>query len=77
MLATGTVRSVTALPGMALTDKLKIALDETRLLILGSQILFGFQLNAMFQDGFAELSAVARDLNVCGVLLMASVRSPP
>jgi hypothetical protein len=71
MLATGTVRSVTALPGMALTDKLKIALDETRLLILGSQILFGFQLNAMFQDGFAELSAVARDLNVCGVLLMA------
>jgi hypothetical protein len=55
---------------MALTDKLKLALDETRLLILGSQILFGFQLNAMFQDAFAELSAVARGLNVCGLLLM-------
>jgi hypothetical protein len=56
---------------MALTDKLKLALDETRLLILGSQILFGFQLNAVFQDAFAELSAVARGLNVCGFLLMA------
>jgi len=56
---------------MALTDKLKIALDETRLLILGSQILFGFQLNGMFQDGFEELSAVARGLNVCGLFLMA------
>jgi hypothetical protein len=56
---------------MALTDKLKIALDETRLLILGSQILFGFQLNGMFQDAFEELSAVARGLNVCGFFLMA------
>jgi Family of unknown function (DUF6328) len=56
---------------MALTDKLKIALDETRLLVLGSQILFGFQLNAMFQDGFEELSTLARGLNVCGFFLMA------
>jgi hypothetical protein len=56
---------------MALTDKLKIALDETRLLVLGSQILFGFQLNAMFQDGFEELSPFARGLNVCGFFLMA------
>jgi Family of unknown function (DUF6328) len=56
---------------MALADKLKIALDETRLLILGSQILFGFQFNGMFQDAFEELSAVARGLNVCGFFLMA------
>jgi hypothetical protein len=32
---------------MALKDKVKTALDETRLLILGSQILFGFQLRAV------------------------------
>ena len=57
---------------MALRDKVKTALDETRLLILGSQILFGFQLNAMFQDAFEQISAVGRGLNACGYFLMAT-----
>jgi hypothetical protein len=56
---------------MALTDKVKTALDETRLLILGSQILFSFQLNAMFQDAFEQISVVGRVLNACGYFLMA------
>jgi Family of unknown function (DUF6328) len=56
---------------MALKEKVKTALDETRLLILGSQILFGFQLNAMFQDAFEQVSAVGRSLNACGYFLMA------
>jgi uncharacterized protein DUF6328 len=34
----------------------RTALDETRLLILGAQILFGFHLNAAFQAGFSRLS---------------------
>ena len=34
--------------------KVKTALDETRLLILGAQILFGFHLNAAFQHGFGD-----------------------
>lgn len=34
----------------------KTALDETRLLILGAQILFGFHLNAAFQPGFSRLT---------------------
>jgi hypothetical protein len=57
---------------MALTEKVKTALDETRLLILGSQILFGFQLNGMFQDAFEQVSTVGRSLNACGFFLMAS-----
>ena len=56
---------------MALKDKLKTALDETRLLILGSQILFGFQFNGMFQEGFGELSQTAHWLNAGGFFLMA------
>jgi hypothetical protein len=56
----------------ALPDKLKTALDETRLLILGSQILFGFQLNGMFHDAYEDLSSVARGLNAGGYFLMAA-----
>jgi hypothetical protein len=39
--------------------RVKTALDETRLLILGAQILFGFHLNAAFQAGFSKLSVGA------------------
>jgi uncharacterized protein DUF6328 len=57
---------------MALKEKVKTALDETRLLILGCQILFGFQLNGMFQDAFEQISTVGRGLNVLGYFLMAT-----
>jgi hypothetical protein len=40
--------------------KVKTALDETRLLILGAQILLGFHLNAAFQFGFAHLGSTSR-----------------
>jgi hypothetical protein len=40
----------------ALHRQVKTALDETRLLILGAQILFGFHLNAAFQPAFIRLS---------------------
>lgn len=47
---------------MKLTKKVKIALDETRILILGAQILLGFQLRAVFQDAFDALSQNMRTL---------------
>ena len=50
--------------------RIKTALDETRLLILGAQILFGFHLNGAFQKGFAELSASSRALHVASFLAM-------
>jgi len=40
---------------VSLERKLKIALDESRLLILGAQVLFGFQFNGIFQELFEEL----------------------
>lgn len=40
--------------------KVKTALDETRLLILGAQILLGFHLNGAFQSGFADLGGISR-----------------
>jgi hypothetical protein len=57
-----------------LDRRVKLALDETRLLILGVQVLLGFQFQSFFQDGFAELSSVAQGLCVAGLaLLIASV----
>jgi hypothetical protein len=58
---------------MAPREKLKTALDETRLLILGSQVLFGFQFNAMFLEGFDELSRLGRGLDAFSFCLMALV----
>lgn len=53
-----------------LDRRVKTALDETRLLILGAQILFGFHLHGAFQKGFAELSASSRALHVASFLTM-------
>jgi len=41
---------------MALADRTKTALDESRMLMLGAQILLGFQFQAPFQDGFSRIS---------------------
>jgi hypothetical protein len=35
-----------------LDKKLKTAMNKTRILILGAQVLLGFQFQAFFQDGF-------------------------
>jgi hypothetical protein len=51
--------------------KVKTALDETRLLILGAQILLGFHLNAAFQRGFGDLSALSKSLYVGSFAVMA------
>jgi hypothetical protein len=58
-------------PKSGLEAKVKTALDETRLLILGSQILFGFQLNGSFQEGFGDLSSAAKSLAAIAFALMA------
>src|SRR4051812_32997167 len=55
---------------MQLERKLKTALDESRLLILGAQVLFGFQFQSVFQEGFRHLSAIAKSVQGAGLLLM-------
>jgi hypothetical protein len=54
---------------MNLDRRIKIALDETRLLILGSQVLFGFLLESVFQNGFETLSRTSQYL-VCTALTL-------
>jgi hypothetical protein len=52
-----------------LDRKVKTALDETRLLILGIQVLLGFQFQAFFQTGFAQLSSASKALCAAGLAL--------
>jgi Family of unknown function (DUF6328) len=54
-----------------LSAKVKTALDENRLLILGAQVLFGFQLTGVFQEAFTDLARSTRLLNCAGQFLMA------
>jgi hypothetical protein len=56
---------------MSLSKQVKTALDETRLLMLGAQVLFGFQLNGVFQEEFASLSLASRYMDCAGQVLMA------
>src|SRR3954449_9572358 len=58
---------------MALPEKVKTALDETRTLILGVQILFGFQFRAIFQESFSSLppAAKAESGAALGLMLLA------
>jgi hypothetical protein len=53
--------------------KVKIALDECRVLMLGAQILFGFHLRAVFEEQFASLSPAAHALYVFAFGAMAVV----
>src|SRR5215218_8708534 len=53
-----------------LDRKVKTALDETRLLILGVQVLLGFEFQSFFQDGFEQLSPVSKQLSVAGLGLV-------
>ena len=53
-----------------LKDKIKTALDEGRMLMLGSQILVGFQYRSVFESGFEKLSHTSQVLKMCGLGLM-------
>ena len=55
---------------MRLDQRIKTALDETRLLILGSQVLFGFLLESVFQSAFEALSRTAQYLVGAALVLM-------
>jgi hypothetical protein len=57
-------------PRMKIARKLKIALDETRMLVLGAQILLGFQFRGVFQDLYSQLPSSSRYLNGLALILM-------
>jgi hypothetical protein len=57
---------------VSLAKKLSTALNETRLLILGAQVLFGFEFHGIFQDGFPDLPRTGRYLDCVSLLCMAT-----
>jgi hypothetical protein len=57
---------------MKLEDKLKLSLNENRLLILGTQVVFGFQFDGIFQDQFDDLPPWSRLLAAAGLPLLMS-----
>lgn len=58
---------------MKLSDKVKTALDETRMLILGAGILLGFQCRGAFAEAFDQLPAVSRYGDAVALGLMVCV----
>ena len=55
---------------MELSKKIKTTLDETRMLILGAQILLGFELRSAFSEGFDKLPGHARHIEALALILM-------
>lgn len=53
-----------------LKDKIKSALSEGRMLILGSQVLLGFQYRSVFEPVFEKLPPSSQYLKLCGLCLL-------
>jgi hypothetical protein len=58
---------------MELSKRIKIGLDETRMLILGAQILLGFQFREVFSETFGEWPSATRYYHAAGLALMTVV----
>jgi len=56
-----------------LKDKIQNALDEGRMLVLGSQVLLGFQFRSVFEHGFDKLPHSSQYLKLCGLALLLLV----
>src|SRR5882762_2388116 len=53
-----------------LKDKIKTALDEGRMLILGAQVLIGCDYRSVFEPGFGKLSTAAQYLKLTSLVVM-------
>jgi hypothetical protein len=53
-----------------LKDRIKTALDESRMLILGSQVLLGFQFKSILEKGFEKLPHASQYMKLGGLSLM-------
>jgi hypothetical protein len=58
---------------MKLESVLKTSLDELRMQMLGSQVLFGFQFQGLFQDNFQALPISGRTADAVALALMILV----
>jgi len=55
---------------MPLKDRVQDALDEARTLVLGTQVLLGFQYQSTFEPGFAKFSQAQQQLSLLSLLLL-------
>jgi hypothetical protein len=53
-----------------LKDKIKLALDESRMLVLGAQILLGFQFRAVFEAAFDRLPRSSQLLKMGALIIL-------
>lgn len=53
-----------------ISEKLKLSLDECRMLVLGTQVLISLQFDLAFQTGFPEAPPVARQLVAVGLAFL-------
>jgi hypothetical protein len=58
---------------MKLQEALKTSLQELRMQMLGAQVLFGFQLQGLFQDNFEALAPSARTFDAMGLVFIVTV----
>src|SRR5438105_9539434 len=58
---------------VSLRTKVKNALDEARILVLGVQVLLGFQYRAFFEPGFDRLPRFNQHLKFAGLVLLLAV----
>jgi hypothetical protein len=54
----------------ALKDKVQTSLDEARILVLGIQVLLGFELRSIFEKSFAEMPEWAQALKLTSLCAM-------
>jgi len=54
----------------ALKDKVKTALQENRILVLGTQVVLGLQFRAVFEKGFTQLPQATQHLKLVSLGLM-------
>lgn len=53
-----------------LTDKIESALNESRMLVIGAQVLLGFQYRSFLEKGFESLPLTTQLLMLCGLFAM-------
>jgi hypothetical protein len=58
---------------LKLESLIKVALDELRMQMLGVQVLFRFQFQGIFQEGFDDVSVLGRRIDALGLALMVVV----
>jgi hypothetical protein len=58
---------------MSLVKQTKLALDDSRILMLGAQILLGFQLHSPFREAFDRLAHYQKTMELVALCLMVVV----